>query len=87
MALSSRGTDEWPPLFAVDIVKFAETFSAAPTELMNGLPSRSAPPPPSLSAYAASTRSLWFAMSQRTPFDPPPSSSAVRARIRSRSGL
>ena len=55
---------------------------------MTGLPfSVSTPPPSELSTNSASISSRWFLTSQSTPFEVPPSSSAVSARVRSRSGL
>ena len=66
MALSGRGTEEWPPRLVARSVTFWKTFSVACTELKNGLPSRSVPPPPSFRTTPASTSSRWFLSSQST---------------------
>ena len=90
MALSGRGSELWPPGFFVSSRKLTLTFSAACSRSKIGRASRViSAPPPSFSAYSASIRARSCLSSQLTPFHgelEPSSSSAVRARIRSRSG-
>src|SRR3954465_13919640 len=87
MALSFTGNELWPPGFVASRWKSWYTFSLACTSLVRYFPFRMLPPPPSLIANSASIRSLWFLTSHSAPLKEPPSSSAVSARMMSRSGL
>ena len=89
MALSGTGRELWPPLLRTSSRKLTMYFFARLQVVRNArLPPAISPQPPSFRQNSASINERLFFSSQSTPlYGPPPSSSAVSATIRSRSGL
>src|SRR3546814_17659197 len=88
MSLSGTGRGGWPAAWVTSRVKLCEVFSPASTPLAMRLPFASNwPPPPSLSAKAASIRSRLLSTSHEAPLNGPPSSPQVSALLIVRRGL